>query len=78
MRTPKAVIQVDKELKERIEAETPGLTWNERLLGLTQGHSLANLPLANPDLATQQDLKELKDKFSKLIHKLAQDNGLTL
>jgi len=78
MRTPKAVIQVDKELKERIEAQTPGLTWNERLLGLTQGNSLANPPLANPDLVTQQDLKELKDKFSKLIHKLAQDNGLTL
>ena len=81
MRTERTNILVDKELKERIEANYPGLTWNERLTllldkeGPAKKESSANKP-EPANYITRQEHERLKEKFNEVLNDLIQANNL--
>ena len=67
------VINVDKELAGRVKEKYPGKSWTEILRCLLDEPTS---PSIDPSYATKEELKELKDKFERVLSNIIKSNNL--
>jgi len=68
------MIQVDRDIALRVKEMYPNVSWSA-ILGLLLQPK--DLPKDLPDnVATLDDIRELKDKFSSVLEKLIKKNNL--
>lgn len=68
----RSVINIDKDVAVEVRKKYPGLSWTEILRLLLEPTS----PIVDTSYATKEELKELKDKFEKVLSNLIKTNGL--
>ena len=73
MKKKRQVVNIDGEVAERVKEKYPGLSWTEILRLLLEPTSPINI---DTSYATKEELKELKDKFEKVLSNLIKTNGL--
>jgi hypothetical protein len=72
------MIQVDKDIALKVKELYPSLSWSAILGLLLESKDLPKeMPKGLPDnIATLEDIKELKDKFSMVLTRLIDKNKL--
>ena len=77
MAVEKKMIQIDKDVAEDVKAMYPDLSWNNIIRLLLSKDTTKDLSKdSTTTYATMDDIKELKDKFSKVLSELIHKNKL--
>ena len=74
------MIQVDRDIALKVKEVYPTLSWSAILGLLLESKDLPKeMPKGLPDnIATLEDIKELKDKFSSVLENIIQKNKLKI
>ena len=72
MKKKRVVANIDGEVAGKVKEKYPGLSWTEILRLLLEPTS----PIVDTSYATKEELKELKDKFEKVLSNIIKSNGL--
>ena len=74
------MIQVDKDIALKVKELYPTLSWSAILGLLLESKDLPKeMPKDLPDnIATLEDIKELKDKFSSVLENIIEKNKLKI